>query len=168
MTEVPIRSYLICFCFHFRFFVRAHNGNKTLQLFLCYPYHHTSCLFFSLIKSFGFSLFICLEVIYCNYILKIILYYFLWWRNKLTQSTNQWTDFYMIGTSVMKELMWHAFSNKDRTLNNILLNPLCGSYLFLCLLKTSENIWFFDVFRGYWKRPVVWNELRHFLQDRTN
>ena len=30
---------------------------------------------------------------------------------------------------------------------------------FLYLLKTSENFWFFDVFRGYWKRPKVWNGL---------
>ena len=29
-------------------------------------------------------------------------------------------------------------------------------------LKTSENLWFFDVFRRYSKRPVAWNGLNDF------
>ena len=35
--------------------------------------------------------------------------------------------------------------------------------LFRYPLKISENIWFSDVFRGYWKIPVAWNELKYFV-----
>ena len=37
----------------------------------------------------------------------------------------------------------------------------------LDLLKTSENLWFYDVFRGYRKRPVAWNGLMYQLFFRT-
>ena len=36
-----------------------------------------------------------------------------------------------------------------------LLKPFHATGLFLCPLKTSENLWFSDVFRGYRKRPVA-------------
>ena len=32
--------------------------------------------------------------------------------------------------------------------------------LFRYPLKTSENLWFSDVFRGYRNRPVAWNGLK--------
>ena len=35
------------------------------------------------------------------------------------------------------------------------LNPFHVTGLFLYFLKTSENLWFSDVFRGYRKRPVT-------------
>ena len=41
-----------------------------------------------------------------------------------------------------------------------LLNPFDATGFFRYPLKTSENIWFSDVFRGYRKRPVAWNRLR--------
>ena len=40
-------------------------------------------------------------------------------------------------------------------------NPFHATALFLYPLKTSENV---SVFRGYRKRPVLWNELKHFFQ----
>ena len=39
------------------------------------------------------------------------------------------------------------------------INPFHATSLFQYLLKTSENHWFSDVFRGYQKRPVAWNGL---------
>ena len=39
------------------------------------------------------------------------------------------------------------------------INPSHATSLFQYLLKTSENHWFSDVFRGYQKRPVAWNGL---------
>ena len=41
------------------------------------------------------------------------------------------------------------------------INPFHTICLFLYPLKTSENQRFFDVFRGYRKRPVAWNGLTH-------
>ena len=35
--------------------------------------------------------------------------------------------------------------------------------MFLYPLKTSENICFSDVFRGYWNGALAWNESRHDL-----
>ena len=39
------------------------------------------------------------------------------------------------------------------------INPFHTTCLFVYLLKTSGNFWFFDVFKGYRKRPVAWNGL---------
>ena len=38
---------------------------------------------------------------------------------------------------------------------HLLLKPFHATGLFLCPLKTSEHLWFSDVFRGYRKRPVA-------------
>ena len=35
---------------------------------------------------------------------------------------------------------------------------------FYAPLKTSVNLWFSDVFRGYRKRPVAWNGLRNVFE----
>ena len=43
-----------------------------------------------------------------------------------------------------------------------LLNPFHATDLFLYPRKTSENLRFSDVFRGYRKRPVAWNMSRMF------
>ena len=40
------------------------------------------------------------------------------------------------------------------------LNPFHATDLFWYLLKTSENLWFSDVSRGYQKRSLAWNGLR--------
>ena len=42
---------------------------------------------------------------------------------------------------------------KHIKLNHV--NPFCTTGLFLYPLKTSEKFWFFDMFRGYRKRPVA-------------
>ena len=49
----------------------------------------------------------------------------------------------------------------DVRLNQIknLINPFYATGLFLYPRKTSENLWFSDVFKGYKKRPVAWNVL---------
>ena len=42
-------------------------------------------------------------------------------------------------------------------------NQLHATDFFLYPQKTSENLWFSDVFRGYRKRAVTWNGLVFFL-----
>ena len=44
----------------------------------------------------------------------------------------------------------------------ILTNPFHSTDPFWYLLKTSENLWFSDDFRGYLKRSVAWNGLTVF------
>ena len=39
------------------------------------------------------------------------------------------------------------------------ITPFHTTCLFVYLLKTSENVCFFDVFKGYRKRPAAWNGL---------
>ena len=41
--------------------------------------------------------------------------------------------------------------------NLVRANTFRATILFLYPMKTSENRWFCDVFRGYRKRPVAWN-----------
>ena len=43
------------------------------------------------------------------------------------------------------------------------INSFHGTGLFLYPLKISENQRFSDVFKGYRKRPVVWNRLKKLL-----
>ena len=43
--------------------------------------------------------------------------------------------------------------------NQPILNPFHATDLFWYPLKTSENLWFSDVFRGYQKKSVAWNGL---------
>ena len=40
------------------------------------------------------------------------------------------------------------------------IHPFHATDLFCYPLKTSENLWFYNVFREYWKRSVAWNGLR--------
>ena len=47
------------------------------------------------------------------------------------------------------------------------INPFNVTGLFLHPLKTSKNLWFSDVFRGYRKRQMVWNGLIHFAVGMT-
>ena len=47
----------------------------------------------------------------------------------------------------------------NMTLYSAFINPFHATDLFWYPLKTSENLWFSDVFRGYQKRSVAWNEL---------
>ena len=44
----------------------------------------------------------------------------------------------------------HSFKNS--------FNPFKFDVTFLCLLKTSANLWFSDVFRGYRNETLIWNE----------
>ena len=41
----------------------------------------------------------------------------------------------------------------------LFVNPFHVTGVILYPLKTSENLWFSDIFRGYRKRPVAWNGL---------
>ena len=45
------------------------------------------------------------------------------------------------------------------SLSRLSINPFPATGLFLYPLKTSQNLCFFNIFRGYRKRPVEWNEL---------
>ena len=44
----------------------------------------------------------------------------------------------------------------------LIINPFHATDLFWYPLKTSENLCFSDVFRGYQKRSVAWNGLRYY------
>ena len=46
-----------------------------------------------------------------------------------------------------------------------LFNPFHATGLFLYPLKTSKNLRFSDVFRGYRKRPMAWNGLNSLMQN---
>ena len=48
----------------------------------------------------------------------------------------------------------------EQLLFRSLIDPFHATGLFIYPLKTSENQRFSDVFRGYRKRPVAWNELQ--------
>ena len=56
------------------------------------------------------------------------------------------------------------------TLENMFLkiffifNPFHATDFFLYPLKTSENLRFSDIFRGYRERPVTWNGLKAFVE----
>ena len=41
----------------------------------------------------------------------------------------------------------------------LIFNPFYAAGLFLYPPKISENLWVFDIIRGYRKRPVAWYEL---------
>ena len=43
------------------------------------------------------------------------------------------------------------------------LSTFHATGLLLYPLKTSENLWFSDVFRGYRKGPVTWNGLNQYI-----
>ena len=49
-----------------------------------------------------------------------------------------------------------------------IINPFHATDLFRYPLKTSENLWFSDVFGGYQKRPVAWNGLIAILDKLLN
>ena len=49
----------------------------------------------------------------------------------------------------------------------LLFNPFHATGLFLYFLKTSENLWFSNAFRGYRNRPLAWNGLMYQLFFRT-
>ena len=48
---------------------------------------------------------------------------------------------------------------KVTTAKSIAINTFHATGVFLYSLKTLENLWFSDVFRGYRKRPVTSNVL---------
>ena len=50
----------------------------------------------------------------------------------------------------------------------IVSNPFYVTGLFLYLLNTSENPWFPNVFRGFRKKPVAWNELNKWKISLTS
>ena len=56
----------------------------------------------------------------------------------------------------MHETLSPAFS-QFKSLNPTLLNPFQANVPFLYPLKTSENLWFSDVSRGYRKGTLAWN-----------
>ena len=48
------------------------------------------------------------------------------------------------------------------------VNPFHSASHFLYPLKTSENLWFSNVFRGYRKRPVAWFGLMMIKSNRAS
>ena len=56
--------------------------------------------------------------------------------------------------------LWISFEfTTPFSVKPIFSNPFHATDLFWYPLKTSENLWFSDVFRGYQKRLVAWNGL---------
>ena len=43
----------------------------------------------------------------------------------------------------------------EKSIGTIWVNQFHTASFFLYLLKTSENLWFFDIFRGYRKRSMT-------------
>ena len=91
-----------------------------------------------------------------------------------TVKQHQWRQltlkaFFTFTVEILDE-KFHFLCQKIVSMRNILLstlsfrqytfiNPFHATGLFWYPLKTSENLWFSDVFRGYQKRSVVWNGL---------
>ena len=59
-------------------------------------------------------------------------------------------------------LIWTYFHLPDKVLL-IWFSTFHATDLFWYSLKTSENFWFADVFRGYQKRSVAWNGLTRMI-----
>ena len=60
----------------------------------------------------------------------------------------KWQSIGNINSVIAKSILSYSMNWNQAT--NLLLHPL----------NKSENLWFSDVFRGYRKRPVAWNELK--------
>ena len=82
------------------------------------------------------------------------------------------TDFFKIITYVPLETLknflrknWissvhsQPYMKRAYPVTYVVPNPFHDTDLFRYPLKTSENLWFSDVFRGYQKRSVAWNGL---------
>ena len=92
-----------------------------------------------------------------------------------TVKQHQWRQltlkaFFTFTEEILDE-KFHFLCQKIVSMRNILLstlnfrqytfiNPFHATGLFWYPLKTSENLWFSDVFRGYRKRPVARNGLK--------
>ena len=69
------------------------------------------------------------------------------------------------GTGVYQNAYWCEQGNREPCqceqwcIKFSLNNPFHATDLFWYPLKTSENLWFSDVFRRYQKRSVAWNGL---------
>ena len=68
----------------------------------------------------------------------------------------------IVSTSIIKSIFMsmfhmsnHGFGIILRFFSSMLINPVHVTGLSLYPLKTSENLWFSDVFRGYRKKPVT-------------
>ena len=56
-----------------------------------------------------------------------------------------------------------CFWMKQKFKNPFWLTPFHATGFFLYPLKSSENLWFSDVFRGCRKRPMEWNGIKSYL-----
>ena len=54
----------------------------------------------------------------------------------------------------------HQYQHSADIFVKNIFNPFPGIVVFLCILPEKQNQRFPDVFRGHWKRPVLWNGLR--------
>ena len=109
----------------------------------------------------------------CNLcIFRTLLYSPLWYilKNKHIQNPTE-----HLRWSILLTIL--AFSDVQHIQNfrlfrmqvcQLLVNPFHAIGFSLYLLKTSENLWFYDVFRKYWKRLVAWNGLMYQLFFRTS
>ena len=60
------------------------------------------------------------------------------------------------------EQFYHVNKNNSQSESTIdTLNPFLVNVLFLHPLKTSENLWFSNIFRGYRNGTLLWNGLKN-------
>ena len=74
---------------------------------------------------------------------------------------------YLPVTRTLKDFMNWFFSNNLIKQSNVLLTHFMSLMSFDAPLKTSKNLWFSDVFRGYQNRTVAWNELKQLLRHTS-
>ena len=92
--------------------------------------------------------------------------------------TNSWNlfvpqiDLYTWISSQFFPEIYGVVYNTDNAIHNMFydlnfrvlfdcINPFLATGPFQYPLRTSENQWFSDVFRGCWRSPVAWNGLTH-------
>ena len=93
-------------------------------------------------------------------------------KNKLIQDRTEYLRSNILlrtlsNYSIFRRPIYSKHSLVQTGVCQLLFNPFHATGLFLYLLKTSENLWFSDVFRGYRKRPVAWDGLMYQLFFRT-
>ena len=100
-------------------------------------------------------------------IFRTLLYSPLWYipKNKHIQNPTEYLRWSILlrtlcNYSIFRRPIYSKHSLIQNPSLSVILHPFNAIGLFLYLLKTSDNLWFCDVFSGYRKRPVEWNGLK--------
>ena len=71
------------------------------------------------------------------------------WKKKMTRRYWKFAEFLLSRRKATVSLIQKLQFNFLNRLSLLLFNPFKSNITFLHLLNTSENLWFFNVFRGY-------------------